>query len=225
MYLEEREYLPIAKGLMVGEVTKVIHKGCGQRPSLHIANEADRWWAYCHKCRRPGSTPKQLQRIKVKVPEKTGWVPESLQPAASFINELLQNSHLPGWVWEYITLLSYSPDTKRVYLPDCSESLWGYDATGVATARLYSPYKRPVAIYEGISTGKVFVTSSIPRYLRCVRERLPAYLVGGAAGYDVIVGRAAESFGSELLVVDYKANFHPQFIRNLKQFGAKLNGG
>lgn len=224
MYLEEREYLSIAKNLMVGEVTKVIHKGCGQRPSLHIANEADRWWAYCHKCRRPGSTPKQLQRIKVKVPEKTGWIPESLQPAADFIPELLHNSNLPGWVWEYITLLSYSPDTKRLYLPDSTSSLWGYDATGVATARLYSPYKRPVANYGGISTGEVFVTSSISRYLRCVRDRVPAYLVGGASGYDTVVGFASTVSGRMLLVIDRKANFHPQFIRNLKQFGAKLNG-
>lgn len=221
--LEDREFLTIAKGLMIGEVTKVIHKGCGARPALHIANEADRWWAYCHKCRRSGSVTKTLQRIKVKAPDKTGWVPAGLVPAADHIAKLAENYRLPEWVWEHITVLQYAPDTQRIYLPDASGSLWGYDATGAANARLYSPYKRPIAYYQGIG-DEVFITASISRYLRLVRERHPAYLVGAANGYDIVLGFVAATVGRKTFVVDKRANFHPQFIRNLKQFGAKLNG-
>lgn len=220
--LEEREFLTIAKGLMIGEVTKVIHKGCGARPALHIANEADRWWAYCHKCRRSGSVTKTLQRIKVKAPDKTGWVPAVLKPAQDFINELVVNDRLPEWVWEHITILKYAPDTKRIYLPDCAGHLWGYDATGAATARLYSPYKRPMAVIDRQCNATLFVTSSISRYLGIVREGCSAVLVGGAAAYDPTVAIAAAT--SKDIVVDRRANFHPQFILNLKQFGAKLNG-
>lgn len=222
--LEDREFLTIAKGLMIGEVTKVIHKGCGARPALHIANEADRWWAYCHKCRRSGSVNKTLQRIKVKAPDKTGWVPAVLKPAQDFINEIVLNDRLPEWVWENITVLKYAPDTKRIYLPDGAGHLWGYDATGAATARLYSPYKRPGAVWmPAADSDSVFITSSITRYLNHVRDGARVYLVGANAEYDHCVWYVAEHPGFDY-IIDRKANFHPKFIRNLKQFGAKLNG-
>lgn len=221
--LEERHYLNVAKGLAVGEVVKIVHAGCGNRPALHIANEADRWWAYCHKCRRSGSVSKTLQRIKVKAPDKTGWVPDALYPAQDYIHKLILNDHLPEWVWEHITILKYAPDTQRIYVPDASNSLWGYDGTGAATARLYSPYKKPMAVIDRQGNATLFITSSIRRYLGIVREGCSAVLVGGAAAYDPTV--ALVSATDKDVVIDSRANFHPVFIRNLKQFGANLNHG
>ncbi|CCI88398.2 hypothetical protein BN110_028_1 [Yersinia phage phiR8-01] len=170
--LEDRHWLPMAKSLGVGEDTKIIHSGCGNRPSLYIKHDADSLWAYCHRCRASGNEGKTFQRIKVKAPEKSGWFPKETLP---LLDAVVLNPYqfsailsMPG-IAKHISLLSYSADTMRVYLPDMSSNYLGLDVTGAATARWYAPTRRACVVWQGLNTSSLMIVSRVSDYLLNVR--------------------------------------------------------
>ena len=179
-YIEPRLWLAQAQALLPGADDKIMHKGCGDRPSLFIKNDDDRYWAWCHRCRRPGLKLKQVPRIKQKLATKTCWMPETMQPIVQAIVEqpynfrdLFKRFDLAA----YITLLKFSPETKRVYFPDDSGSYLGLDATFLANARFYSPVQRNLAIRIQRSAGTLLITGSLAGYLAQVASGGDAILV------------------------------------------------
>lgn len=166
--IPERLWLAQAQGLLPGADDKIIHMGCGDRPSMFIKNDDDKYWAYCHRCRGTGFKDKQVPRIKQKLATKTGWKPEKLMPLVHAIvdepynfRDLLSRFNLAP----YITLLKFSPDTMRVYFPDDSESYLGLDATFKANARFYSPVKRNMCKRIKNRSGNLYLTSHLDVYL------------------------------------------------------------
>ncbi|QYW05804.1 putative DNA primase [Vibrio phage vB_VpaP_G1] len=193
-YLENRHWLPYAQLLAAGESDKVPHVGCGDRPSLFVINDADSYWAYCHRCRCSGRVDKQYQRIKMKAPDKTGWYPKEIIPFMKAVvdnprqyTDMLKRTGLAT----YVTLLRYSADTMRVYFPDDSGNYLGLDVTGQATARWYAPTKRAVMYVNGDST--VVVTQSILTYLEAVRAGHSAAYASNQQGRKALYAWIARS--------------------------------
>lgn len=179
MNIEKRLWLPQAQGLLPGADDKIIHRGCGDRPSLFIKNDADKYWCYCHRCRRGGFHVKGHQQIKQKLATKTGWKPEKLIPIVQAVinepynfRELFQRFELAP----FVSLLRFSPDTKRVYFPDESESFLGLDATFLANARFYSPVRRNLAVSLQGGARNLYVTGSVAAYLEAVHTGASAIL-------------------------------------------------
>ncbi|QOC54398.1 putative DNA primase [Aeromonas phage Atoyac15] len=212
--LEERHWLPMARLLGMGEDEKIIHVGCGDRPSLYIKHDEDGLWAYCHRCRASGNYSKTFQRIKTKAPEKTGWFPKSTMP---FINAVIDNpaqfadvlkrNHLAP----FISMLTYSPDTMRVYLPDTSGNMLGLDVTGAASARWYSPTRSAMACSLG--STPVRICRLLEDYLTAVRSGQAALITYNANGQrSAIAWLVQNNLGSAL--ADRK--LPPQFMKEIK---------
>ena len=181
-YLEPRHWLPFAKMLGVNESDKIVHVGCGTRPSLHIQNESARYWAYCHRCHKSGNQDKVGNvRIKQKVPYKTGWFPKQRVKLADVIVKEPHSFHeflaRNGWVSGNLSLLMYDKETKRVYLPDCAGHFLGIDVTGSAQARWYSPTKNYWSAVLVDDATTVVVTDNPAIYLQAVRDNLCAIFV------------------------------------------------
>lgn len=166
--IEHRLFVPIAQSIPIGTSTKVVHKGCPRtkRPALYVSNEADAYWCYCHGCGETGHYQKTHQRIKVKPPKKTGWVPDDLRYFGdTCVTEFPSLEFLKiDWVAHYATYLKYSGKTKRIYLPDESKSYLGMDISGAANARWYSPKYRKLAMSIYGST-MITVTAFVDEYL------------------------------------------------------------
>ena len=181
-YLEPRHWLPFAKMLGVNESDKIVHVGCGTRPSLYIQNDADRYWAYCHRCHKSGNQDKVGNvRIKQKVPVLSGWFPKQRVKLADVI---VKEPHLfheflarNGWVAGNLSQLMYDKETKRVYLPDCAGHFLGIDVTGSAQARWYSPVKHYWSCVRVDDSTTVVVTDNPATYLKAVRDNMCAFYV------------------------------------------------
>lgn len=178
--IEARLWLPQARRLALGDDDKIVHKGCGDRPSLFIKNAADKFWCFCHRCHGQGFVIKEQQRVKQKLPTKTGWKPEKLIPLIEAIvsepynfRDLFERHGIAP----YVTLCTFSPDTRRVYFPDESGSLLGLDATMQANARFYSPYKRSLAVHADGIGHTLLITGSLKDYLQHVQRKLSVILV------------------------------------------------
>lgn len=178
--IEKRLWLPQARLLPVGHDDKIIHKGCGDRPSLFIKNDDDKYWCFCHRCHGGDFMPKTLQRVKQKLAPKTGWVPEDIIPLMDAVvsepynfREIFERYRISP----YVSILRFARDTKRIYLPDSSGSLMGLDATGQAIARFYSPHKRNLAVFYGDNPGSLVVTGGIEEYLTRCKANESAILV------------------------------------------------
>ncbi|QOC54303.1 putative DNA primase [Aeromonas phage Atoyac13] len=212
--LEERHWLPMARLLGMGEDDKIIHAGCGDRPSLYIKHDEDGLWAYCHRCRASGNYSKTFQRIKTKAPEKTGWYPKSRMP---FINAVIDNPAQFADVLKrnrlapFISLLTYSPDTMRVYLPDSSENFLGLDVTGSATARWYSPTKTALACSPG--SMPVRVCRLLEDYLTAIRSGHAALITFNTNGQRAAVAWLAQ-INADSALADRKLS--PQFLKEVK---------
>lgn len=183
--IEYRLWLEQAKSLPVGSDAKIIHKGCGSRESLFIKNEEDSWWCFCHRCKGSGRKDKTLQRVKMKLPSKTGWKPDKLIPLVEAVasepynfSELFRRFGLAP----YTSLLTFSPDTRRIYFPDDSGSLVGLDATFEATARFYSPYKRGLATWFNPASNRLVVVAHVTDYLAAVHAGMSAVWITNGAG-------------------------------------------
>ena len=177
--IEHRLWLPQAQALLPGACDKIVHKGCGDRPSLFIKNDDDRYWCFCHRCRRDGVKSKEVPRIKQRLATATGWMPQTMQPIVQAVieqpynfRELFERFELA----QYVSLLKFSPETKRVYFPDDSDSYLGLDATFLANARFYSPVRRNLAVRLQDTAGYLYVTGSLSHYLEAVSVGASAIL-------------------------------------------------
>lgn len=215
-FIEPRLWLSAAKMLPIGSTDKIIHKGCGDRPSLFIKNDEDTWWCYCHRCRQPGQVEKSNPRVKQKLAEKTGWMPDKIIPLMEAVvsepynfRDIFERFNIAPFVGS----LRFSPDTKRIYFPDQSDSFLGLDATGKANARFYSPHKRALATNRVTTSRVVFVTGELAAYLAEVRNGVGAILVMNRAGEQAAL--AALSQNPEAQVVIGK-HLKDQFVRSLR---------
>lgn len=218
--IETRLWLHAAKSIPCGSDDKIIHKGCGDRPSLWVFNEPDRWGCYCHRCRQRAVVFKEHPRVKVKVPPKTGYIPDDLTP---LMGHIVQQPHLFSdtvkyqGLGPYLSLLDYSKKTGRIYAPDTSKSYLGLDATGKANARFYSPMKRNLCTHDTAKEGTLYVECVLKDYLQRVAAGDPAILCMNTAAEKAALARIAESYsGYEQVVVSPKAT--PHFKLNVRPF-------
>lgn len=217
--IEHRLWLAQAQALLPGADDKIIHQGCGDRPSLFIKNDSDRYWCYCHRCRRDGVKSKEVPRIKQKLATKTGWKPETMHPMVQAVveqpynfRELFQRFELAP----YVSLLKFSPETKRVYFPDESASLLGLDATFLANARFYSPVQRNLAVTVQGGARNLYVTGSLAAYLEAVHTGAGAILTMNKAADKAtasLVATYADKFESVILL-----KLHDNLRRELMPF-------
>lgn len=220
--IEHRLFVPIAQSIPIGTATKVVHKGCPRtkRPALYVSNEADAYWCYCHGCGETGHYQKTHQRIKVKPPKKTGWVPDDLIYFGDVDVNRLPSIRFLGndWVAHNASLLKLSYKTMRLYLPDYSESYLGMDITGAANARWYSPKYRKLAMVLN-KVGKLYVTAFVHEYLEAVRKGYSAMLC-----MDKNAERYALAELSKLNLDEFILQINPKFlskdfILNLRAIG------
>lgn len=169
--IEPRLWLHAAKAVPVGGSDKIQHKGCGDRPSLFVRNDEDKYWCYCHRCRDTGHVSKTNPRVRVKVPSKTGWYPKQIVPLVEELvkdpykfRDSLSYNHLHP----YTSLLTYGVDTGRIYFPDESGSYLGLDVTGKANARWYSPTGS--YLLASLKGGNLLVNKSLVDYLERVKS-------------------------------------------------------
>lgn len=214
--IEPRLWLNQAKALPVGSTDKIIHKGCGNRPSLFIKNDDDTWWCYCHRCRTPGQVNKANPRVKQKLAQKTGWMPDKIIPMMEAVvsepynfRDIFERFKLAP----YVSDLRFSPDTKRIYFPDESDSYLGLDATGLANARFYSPHKRAMATYRVGAAGVVHVTGELAAYLENVRNGVGSVLVMNRAGEDAALAALSGNPDAQIVIGKYLKD---QFVRSLR---------
>lgn len=214
--IEPRLWLNQAKGLPVGSSDKIIHKGCGNRPSLFIKNDDDSWWCYCHRCRAPGQVNKSNPRVKQKLAEKTGWLPDKLIPLMEAVvsepynfRDIFERFNIAP----FVSQLWFAPDTKRIYFPDESHSLLGLDATGLANARFYSPHKRALAYCNLRSAGSVLVTGELAAYLEAHRGGIGAVLVMNYAGEKAALAALSQVEDAQIIIGKYLKD---TFVRSLR---------
>lgn len=214
--LRPEEYLHIAKGLAHGESTKVIHEGCGNRPSMHVSNEHDRWWAYCHRCGCPGTVYKEQQRLAVRAPVKTGYIPHDtvgvinaiVQAPYKFKDVIKRHNLAP-----FISRLTYSDTTERIYFPDETDSYLGLDITGKAIAKFYSPHKRSLSAVLSGPSGGLFITGWLDEYLLAISVGKRAILVMNSAGEKAALALVTrlEDTHAEM------KGLRPAFLKDIKQ--------
>lgn len=219
--IEDRLWLPTARRLGVGQSDKIMHKGCGNRPSLFVKNDPDKFWCYCHRCHGGGHKEKVNQRVKQTLATKTGWKPEVLIPLVEAIVSQPYNFHdiLARFrIAPYVSSLTFSPDTKRIYFPDDSGSLLGLDATGLANARFYSPTKRNLATKHVPGAVSLFITDSLERYLESVRGGFgDTILVMNREGSKAALADVSEHY-QRYTTVELQGRLSSQFIRDLRIF-------
>lgn len=218
--IEARLWLSQARLLAVGDSDKIMHKGCGDRPSLFIKNDADKFWCFCHRCHGQGFVEKANQRVKQKLPTKTGWAPEKMVPLIEAIvsepynfRDLFERHGIAP----FVTMCRFSPDTRRVYFPDDSGSLLGLDATMQANARFYSPYKRSLAVYARNTDGALHITGSLKEYLESVQRGMNAVLVMNGAGEKAALAVVATTY-QDYGTITLGSYLRDNFIRDLKPF-------
>ena len=217
--IPDRLWLAVAKGMPVGDSAKIIHKGCGNRASMFVKNEDDRWWCYCHRCRDSSSVMKKLQRIKQTAGKKTGWMPDTLVPLLQAIidepynfKELFTRHDIS----RYTSLCTYSPETKRIYFPDESASYLGLDATLQANARFYSPKGRAMATSCGDTTKPLVVTQYIGAYLSAISGGYPAVVVMNKAAHQPALAEVSCMDYTGIICKDERSPLPPQFINSIK---------
>lgn len=218
--IEDRLWLSEARKLAVGDSDKIMHKGCGNRASLFIKNDPDKFWCFCHRCHGQGFHEKQSQRIKQRLPTKTGWMPEKMVPLIEAIvsepynfRDLFERHGIA----QFVSMCRFSPDTRRVYFPDDSGSLLGLDATMQANARFYSPYKRSLAVYARNTDGALFITGGLKEYLESVQRGLNAILVMNGAAEKAALAVVATTY-QDYGTITMGQYLRDGFLRDLKPF-------
>ena len=217
-YIEPRLWLSEAKSLPVGHDTKIVHRGCGDRPSLFVKNDDDKYWCFCHRCHGGGFQEKTLQRVKQKLAQKTGWIPADIIPLVEAVVSEPYNfreTFERFGISKYVTLLKFARDTKRIYFPDVSGSFLGLDATGQANARFYSPLKRNVAVYHGNNLDSVIVSGSLEEYLSACKMNLTAILVMNRAGEKTALAELSKIPDAHVHTGNYLKD---RFLRDLRMF-------
>lgn len=214
--IEPRLWLATAKGLPHGGSEKIIHKGCGARPSLFVKNDDDCYFCYCHRCRQSGNVNKSNPRVKQKLAPKTGWFPKEIIPLVDAVvsepynfREVFERNRIT----KHVTHLTYAKDTMRIYFPDESDSFLGLDVTGKANARFYAPTRRAMATWNLGHPSGVLVTGSVAQYLEAYAGTMTgAVLVMNKQGESAALAALSTAAPPKLFISDYITD---QFKRSL----------
>lgn len=136
--IPEQEWLPQAKRLAVGMRLRVRH-GRERRLNMTVANEKDRWWAYCQACKEGGVVLKEHVLLNTAVPvvEADLTLPTDLQPVLGSEYEQAVGKFLAtkGMMFPYLPPLWYSLRSKRLCLQDDSGGWHGRDLTNKSNAK------------------------------------------------------------------------------------------
>lgn len=137
--LREADWLHKAKRLPVGMRVRVRH-GLESRDNLIVANEANRYWAYCQRCKAGAVHTKEHVRLQgayaPPVPREV-TVPTDLVRVIGSEYEVPVGAFLAskGMMYPYLPEVLYSPSAKRVLVRDASGYYHGRDITGHSSAK------------------------------------------------------------------------------------------
>lgn len=174
-YLRPEEFLSYAKSLRVGATAKFRHT-CGSRESMVVANTAVDYWAYCHRCHRSGRLSKQYNFNPVPTPPVPRHPPTDLRKLTpqDFKEFGQRRLAYDRWLVNHISLLEYSPQFKRVYMPSSKPEWLGYDVTGQAQASWYATCGRPIlGVLETECLDVIRFVDNAEDYLKYYRTGLP----------------------------------------------------
>lgn len=135
--LPEQDWLSAAKRLAVGMRVRIRHRN-ETRANLVIANEADKWWAYCQRCHEGGVVEKEHVRLldaQVSNPPSLTFPTDAVQVLGSEfevqVERFLASKNMAS---EYLPPLWVSPKDKRLLVYD-GEAWHGRDLTGRSPAK------------------------------------------------------------------------------------------
>lgn len=126
--MQDNEWLPRAKSLPVNARIRVRH-GRETRDNMTIANEPDRWWCYCQKCKRGRVVLKESARLldRMAVPNSLGVDPPTDMQRLS---EREYAWLVKRGIWPEMTSnITFSPSRGRIVYTG-KFGLMGRDITG-----------------------------------------------------------------------------------------------
>lgn len=135
--LAQHEWLDKAKRLAVGMRVRIKH-GNERRPNMIIANEGDRWWAYCQACKDGGVERKEHVMLGVPnaAPDVCLLAPSDFVPVLGCeyetrIATFLATKHMDLM---YLPPVYYSPSRARLLI-ETPHGLLGRDVTEKSPAK------------------------------------------------------------------------------------------
>lgn len=135
--LPEQDWLPQAKRLAIGMRTRIKHRQ-ETRSNLVIANERDKWWAYCQRCHSGGVVEKEHVRLTdaLITPDVSLVFPQdSMAVRNSEYEENIERFLLSkNMASEYLPPMRFSPSRKRLLVP-CWDEWHGRDVTGKSPSK------------------------------------------------------------------------------------------
>lgn len=167
--MRDEEWLHIAKRLAVGQQGRFRH-GREDRLNLTIANESDRYWAWCHRCHTGGTVLKEHVRLleAAVAPAVSYEIPRDLVHARTpmYEDKIAEFLAGKGMDMKYMPKRMYvSPKDKRLLLDFTEEygreNLHGRDLTGKSPQKWVTyqghghpvgqvAYAQPVVIVEDL---------------------------------------------------------------------------
>lgn len=131
--LAENDWLPHARKLAVGMKMRIRH-GREGRPNMIVANERDRWWSYCQKCKDGGVMQKEHVLLNAPTITQAAQLvrPVDLCRVEGSDFETVVGRFLAskGMMFPYLPFLFYSESAKRMLLQDDAQRWHGRDLTG-----------------------------------------------------------------------------------------------
>lgn len=143
--LPQDDWLPQAQRLAIGMRMRVVH-GRERTAAMTVANERDRWWAYCQRCKAGGVVEKShvLLSAPLEVSEHELRVPSDLRPVlgSDYQDTVGRFLARKGMMFPYLPKLWYSLSTKRLCLQDDTGGWHGRDMTERSQAK-WLHYAKP----------------------------------------------------------------------------------
>lgn len=132
--LPEHEWLPQAQRLAVGMRMRVRHRREG-RANMTIANERDRWWCYCQRCKEGGVVLKDHVLLTapthavgaVELTMPTDVLPVMRSEFEEAVGRFLATKNM---MFPYLPDLYFSQRARRLLLQDERGCWHGRDFTG-----------------------------------------------------------------------------------------------
>lgn len=133
--IPEQQWLVAARRLAIGMKIRVRHLN-ESRPNMVIANDADRWWCYCQRCKEGGVVLKEHVLLKGSSYDPIVELaqPKDIRPLSKsdfevpVIRFLISKNMVPL----YLPELYYSEARRRLMLKDDSGLWHGRDLTGAS---------------------------------------------------------------------------------------------
>lgn len=158
--LPTTEWLDAAKRLAVGMRHRVLHRG-ERRPNLIIANEPDRYWAYCQACKEGGIKLKEHVQLGANIQHSTVDLcePDDKMPVLGSEEEIPIARFLAtkGMDFMYLPPVWYSKRTGRILLHALEHGWLGRDVTGRSPAK-WLAYSKPKFLGHASATRIAVVT-------------------------------------------------------------------